>query len=89
VTVSSDDRPPWAKAYQWSSRILVVSLEMVLPGVAGLWIDRRLGTVMLFTLVGLAVGCTGGIWHLMQMLSADTRGDQDQRNPPNGDNRGD
>jgi F0F1-type ATP synthase assembly protein I len=89
VTVSSDDRSPVAKAYHWSSRILVVSLEMVLPGAVGLWIDRRLGTMMLFTLVGLVVGCTGGVWHLIRMTSADTRRDQDQHNTPNGNNRGD
>ena len=35
VTTPSDDRSPAAKAYQWASRIMVVSLEMVLPGLAG------------------------------------------------------
>jgi F0F1-type ATP synthase assembly protein I len=77
-----------AKAAQWSSRIMVTSFEMVLPGVVGHWIDQRLGTVVLFMLVGLVVGCTGGVWHLIRMTSADTRRDQDQRKPPNGNNRG-
>jgi hypothetical protein len=89
VTVSSDDRSPVAKAYHWSSRIMVVSLEMVLPGTVGHWFDQQLRTVMLFTLVGLVVGCTGGMWHLIRMTRADAQRNRDQRKPPNGDNRGD
>lgn len=85
---SSDDRSPVAKAYHWSSRIMVVSLEMVLPGVVGHWIDLRLGTVVLFLLVGLAAGCTGGVWHLVRMTRVDARRESDQRKPSDGDNRG-
>ena len=61
VTNPSDDRSPAAKAYQWASRIMVVSLEMVLPGLAGHWLDEQLGTVVLFLLVGLGLGCTAAI----------------------------
>ena len=39
---------------------MVVSLEMVLPGLAGYWLDQRLGTVVLFMLMGFAVGWHGG-----------------------------
>jgi F0F1-type ATP synthase assembly protein I len=69
VTTPTDNRSPLAKAYQWSSRIMVVSLEMVLPAFAGYWIDSQLSTLPLFLLIGLAVGCTGGAWHLMRLTS--------------------
>jgi hypothetical protein len=44
---------------------------MVLPGMAGLWLDRKLGTVVLFMLIGFALGCTGSVVHLVQMTRAD------------------
>ena len=50
---------------------MVVSLEMVLPGLLGYWLDKQLGTVFLFMLIGLTVGCIGGIWHLVRATSAD------------------
>jgi F0F1-type ATP synthase assembly protein I len=62
-----------AKAYQWSTRIMIVALEMVLPGMAGYWLDQRLGTVALFMLIGLAIGCTAAIMHLIQMTSRRAR----------------
>ena len=74
MTRSTDDRSPLAKAYQWSARIMVVALEMVLPGLVGLWIDRQIGSVFVFLLIGLALGCTGGIWHLIRMTNAGDQG---------------
>jgi hypothetical protein len=76
VSNPSDDRSPAAKAYQWSSRIMVTSLEMVLPGIAGYWIDQKLGTVFAFMAIGLGVGCTAGMWHLLHMISDENRRDQ-------------
>ncbi len=58
-----------AVATQWVSRIMTVSLEMVLPGLAGLWLDRRLATLPLFTVVGFAVGGSAAFWHLVQMTT--------------------
>ena len=71
VTTPSDDRSPIATAYQWASRIIVVALEMVLPGMAGLWLDKQIGTVVLFMLIGFALGCTSAVIHLVQMTRAD------------------
>lgn len=67
MTNPSDNRSSLAKAYQWSTRIMVVSLEMVLPGLAGYWIDQRLGTRVLFLLVGFALGGVGAVIHLVHM----------------------
>ncbi len=52
---------------------MVVALEMVLPGLAGYWLDQRLGTVFAFLLIGLGVGSIGGMWHLMRMIAAESR----------------
>jgi hypothetical protein len=52
---------------------MVVALEMVLPGLAGYWLDKQLGTVVLFTLVGFGLGTTAAVIHLIQMTRTDER----------------
>jgi hypothetical protein len=70
VTIPSDDRSPAAKAYQWASRIMVVAMTMVLPGLAGHWLDEQLGTVVLFLLIGLGLGCTAAVFQLIQIAKS-------------------
>jgi hypothetical protein len=53
-------------AMQWVARITTVVIEMVAPGLAGQWADRRWGTNFL-GLLGFAFGLTLGIWHLVSM----------------------
>lgn len=40
---------------------------MVVPGLIGLWIDRQLGTVMVFLVLGMVLGMTTAIWHLVRL----------------------
>lgn len=68
MTDPSDERSSIAAAYQWASRITIVAFEMVLPGLAGYWLDQKLGTAVLFMLVGFGLGCTGATVHLTQMV---------------------
>ena len=75
---TGDPRPPLAVAVEWVSQITTVVAEMVLPGLAGQWLDNRWGTSFL-TLVGFALGLTVGIWHLIVMTRPKTGGsDKDQ-----------
>jgi len=67
VTESSDERSSMAIAMDWVSRVTTVSVEMVLPCLAGRWVDERLGSGPLFTLLGGVFGLVGGMWHLIQM----------------------
>ena len=68
-----DSRSPQAKAYEWATRIMTVSLEMVVPGLLGYWaLDRNLGTQGLFTLLGFGLGMTLGIYHLVRMTSGES-----------------
>jgi hypothetical protein len=66
VTKPIPSRSPIADAVEWVSRITVVALEMVLPGLAGQWLDERYGLSFL-ALLGFALGLTVGIWHLLVM----------------------
>ena len=57
---------PIAVAMEWVTKITTVGLEMMLPAVGGGYLDRRFGTTY-WTLLGLVVGVTTGIWHLLLM----------------------
>ena len=52
------------EAMSWSARIMAVGLEMVLPVVAGMWLDARLGTRFM-ALIGICVGLPVGLWHIL------------------------
>jgi len=67
VTDSPDDRPPLARAAEWTSRVTTISLEMVLPGLVGLWIDQKLGTKALFLVLGVILGFATGLWSLIRL----------------------
>jgi hypothetical protein len=58
-----------AEATNWVSKITVVALEMILPGLAGMWLDNRLGTGFL-ALLGFALGVALGIRHLIAMTKS-------------------
>jgi hypothetical protein len=53
-----------ATAMNWVTKITTVTLEMILPGLVGWWLDDRFGTRFL-ALLGFAVGVPLGIRHLI------------------------
>jgi len=50
----------------WVARITTAVLEMIIPGIVGMWLDRGLGTQFI-ALLGFVVGVPLGLWHLVQM----------------------
>jgi len=50
------DRSSIAIALEWSTTIMTIAAEMVVPGLAGYWLDQRLGTKALFLLLGFVLG---------------------------------
>ncbi len=58
-----------AAAIEWVGRITAVGIEMVLPGLAGKWLDDHWRTGPLLTFAGFAIGMILGIWHLLRMTS--------------------
>ena len=55
-----------AKAWAWGYQAMAISLEMVVPGILGLGIDRLVGTLPLFLILGVIFGMTVGMIHLVQ-----------------------
>ncbi|MGI9428434.1 MAG: AtpZ/AtpI family protein [Bythopirellula sp.] len=62
-----DDRSAPAKAAAWVSRIITISIEMVVPGLLGYWLDGKLGTKFVFMLAGFVFGVTFAIKHLLKL----------------------
>ncbi len=64
---------------QWASRITAVCVEMFLPALLGYWIDQRLGTKILFALLGGVLGIVGGMMSLIRMTQSLTRPPKNDR----------
>jgi ATP synthase protein I len=67
----NDPHFDYVKAMQWVSRITSISMEMVLPGVLGYFVDQWLGTKLVFLILGLILGFVGGIWQLIKLTKHD------------------
>jgi hypothetical protein len=74
---SGDHRPPLAVAMQWISQITTIVMEMVLPGLAGQWLDNRWGTGFI-ALLGFGVGIAVAITHLIAISKQMSKGRADQ-----------
>ena len=69
---SKPHRSPVGEAMAWAARITAVGLAMMLPTVAGSWLDRRLGTTFLGP-VGLVGGFVAGLAWLVRLAAGRTR----------------
>ncbi len=72
-----DERSPYAQALEWTSRVMSISMELIAPPLIGYWLDRRMGTLPLFLIVGVALGFITATMSLVQL----------SKRPPNGDKR--
>jgi F0F1-type ATP synthase assembly protein I len=78
-----DDRSVLALAWAWATRIIVISAEMVAPGLFGYWLDRRLGTPYILMLLGFAFGMWIAAKELMQIAreNESKKTNTDKKNP--------
>jgi F0F1-type ATP synthase assembly protein I len=56
-------------------------VEMVLPGLAGHWLDRTWGTSPFLAAVGFLIGLVMGMTHLIVMAQASARSKTGTRRP--------
>ena len=68
---SENDHSFQALLYQWSARVSGIALEMVIPAVIGVGLDRLFGTVVLFAILGVILGITLGFWQLIKLAKCD------------------
>jgi F0F1-type ATP synthase assembly protein I len=72
VNKSSDDRPPFVVAMEWTSRLTTIALEMALPGLAGYGLDRWLGSDPILLILGVFVGFAIGMQQLLRLAKSST-----------------
>ena len=66
---NGDDRSPMSKAIAISSQITTIGLMMILPAIVGYYVDRWLGTVLLFIVLGLFFGVASAVFQLSKLVS--------------------
>ena len=64
----ADDRSPFAIGYAGAMKVMSVGIEAVLPILLGVLIDYWLGTVVLFTFLGLLLGGFVGYTQLLKII---------------------
>ena len=64
-----DGGHPMGAAMQWVARIFGAAVMMILPGLAGLWLDDRFG-LSFIGLIGFAFGLIGGMTYLISATRA-------------------
>jgi hypothetical protein len=64
-----DGGHPMGVAMQWVARIFGAAVMMILPGLAGLWLDGRFG-VGFIGLIGFGIGLIGGMTYLISATRA-------------------
>ncbi len=62
-------KPRWVWALQFVGVGWYIALCIVLGTLGGVWLDRRLGTVPLFSLLGILGGVALGFYGLYRMLA--------------------
>ena len=75
---SPDGRSASSIAYSWTSRIIGVCLEMIIPCLLGNWLDRMLGWSPWLTLLGLLFGMWLGAVSLMRFVGASGQAERSQ-----------
>jgi hypothetical protein len=64
MQAAPDEFDFYRRAARWVSIVITVVSIMILPGVAGLWADRRWGANF-WAIVGFGVGAVGGFAYLL------------------------
>jgi len=70
LTTPPEQQSPLAAAMAWSARITSIALEMALPALGGYWLDRKLATGYLFTVIGAVVGMVLGTVGLFRLAAS-------------------
>ncbi len=73
MTKQEDDRSALAVGYGWATQIIGIGIEFVLPILVGVWLDRKAGTLILFTIFGVILGLVIGFLALRDLLKLSSK----------------
>ncbi len=74
-----DTRASWARGYAIGMQIVGIALELVLPSIGGFYLDRKVGTLPIFTLAGTALGIAVGTLSFVKFYYKDLLHSDGQR----------
>ena len=74
-----DDREPYAKAMQLASQIISAGVTMGLLSAGGYLIDRWLGWIGPFLIVGVLLGATAFGWQMFLLVNEVSQNDKFRR----------
>jgi F0F1-type ATP synthase assembly protein I len=77
IEMNSDDRSQTAKAIGWVNQIITASLVLVLPVVAGNWLDRTFHASPLYLVLGALLGFVAAGWHFYKIIVAISKDEAD------------
>ncbi len=63
---------------RWVNIVTSCSLEIVLPSGAGYWLDTKLGSLPLVTVVGLLLGLAAATYHLTLAIRSESGKHKDE-----------
>lgn len=58
-----------AKSLSKVSEIIAICMLMIVPGLIGYLIDQKVGSRVVFTLLGLILGMSGAVMQLVRLVS--------------------
>lgn len=61
------------EAMMWVSKITSSCIAMVLPGIGGMWLDKKFGTTPIFALILLVFGMIGGLYLLIKAVTPEKK----------------
>ena len=73
-----NDYSPFTLAMEWSSRITTIGLEMVVPVIIGYWLDRWLGSRLVFLLAGVVLGFAVAMMSLLRLARTSQDDDSEE-----------
>ena len=68
---NNDDTNFYALLHLWAARSSSVAFGMVIPALLGVWLDRQLGTVALFAILGVILGMVLAFWQLFKFAKSE------------------
>jgi len=79
-----DKRPPDAREMGFNFTLAQVGVEMVVPLIVGLVIDRYANTSPWFTISGVILGFVGGVTHIVVLTNQQEAARRDKNKPGSG-----
>ena len=70
LTKNVDDRSSIAKGMSRGSEIVSVCMMMIIPALIGYFVDQKIGTRFLLTILGFVFGMSAAVWQLMKIVKA-------------------